>query len=129
MEMQRFRFRSQLDALQPVELGLTAPGLLGLDAGLILADIFFGLADMVLLFLVGPFQCLALLRPLDDVPGIIALVFGHLAVFQLQYARRHLVQEIAVVGHDEDAAAIGQQVAFQPFQHVHVQMVRRFVEE
>ena len=33
------------------------------------------------------------------------------------------------MGYDEDAAAIRQEIAFQPFQHVHVEMVRRFVEE
>ena len=30
---------------------------------------------------------------------------------------------------DEDAAAIRQEIAFEPFQHVHIEMVRRFVEE
>lgn len=35
---------------QPVQLGLTSPGLLGLDACLVAADVFLSLLDMFLLF-------------------------------------------------------------------------------
>ena len=129
IEVQRLIFGLPFDAFQPVQLGLAPAGLLGLDAGFVFADIFFRFVDVFLLLLLGLFQGLLLLGMLLDIARIIALVFSYLAVGQFEDARRHAVEEITVMGYDEDAAAIRQEIAFQPFQHVHVEMVRRFIEE
>ena len=55
MEVERRIFRCQFNPFQAVQLGLAAPGLLGLDTGLILADIFFRFFNVFLLFIVGTF--------------------------------------------------------------------------
>ena len=100
IEVQRFIFRLPFDAFQPFQLGLASASLLGLDAGLVLANIFFRFVDMFLLLLIGFFQGLLLLGMLLDVARLIALVLSHLAVGQFEDARRHAVEEIAVMGYD-----------------------------
>ena len=66
--------RRQYNALQAVELALPSPGLLGLDARLVLADVFLRLFDMFLLFFVSRFERLAPGRLDPHKVGVIALV-------------------------------------------------------
>ena len=48
-------------------------------------------------------------------PGrVIALVGNPLAAVELEDPARHIVEEVAVVGHDQDRAGIVAQMAFQP---------------
>ena len=61
------------------------------------------------LFLLGGVKLLlaqAAQFPLTGIGGVIAVVEGDTAVFQLGNVRCHLVQQIAVVGNDEDTARV-----------------------
>ena len=73
-----------------------------------------------------------LLKPLPFLhePGrIIALVRNAAAAIELENPARHVVEEIAVVGDDQDRARIGAQVALEPVDRLGVEMVGRLVEQ
>ena len=61
--------------------------------------------------------------------GIIALVGDAPAAIELENPARHVVEEIAVVGDDQDRAGIGAQMAFEPVDRLGVEMVGRLVEQ
>ena len=61
--------------LQPVQLGLPSPGLLGLDAGFVTPDIFFGFGDFFLLLLIGGKRRFQSFRLLSDIPGVTGGIF------------------------------------------------------
>ena len=61
--------------------------------------------------------------------GVIALVRNAVAAIELENPAGHVVEEIAVVGDDEDRARIVAQVAFEPVDGLGVEMVRRLVEQ
>ena len=129
MEMECRFFRCQFDPFQPVQLGLASPCLFCLDSGLIFADVFFCFMDVFLLLAVGIFQRLAAGAALFHIPRIISFILRNRPMAQFQDSRSDPVKEIPVMGYDEDSAAIGKEIAFQPFQHIHIEMVRRFVEK
>ena len=118
-------------------LGLVGHLVIGVDAGLLLgltglgagADPFqFLLKDLLLgLVLAG------LLRHalgLGVQPrGIVPLVRDAAAALQLQDPGRDVVQEIAVVGDDQDRALVFDQVLLQPGDGLGVQVVGRFVQQ
>ena len=114
---------------QTIQLGLAASGLLGLDACLIAADIFFRFLNMLLLLFIGLFigPVLVLLR--FQVPGISAAEGADMVIFQINDTGSRPVQEIAVMGNHEDSAFVGTEVFLQPLQHIHIQMVGRFIEK
>ena len=63
-------------------------------------------------------------------PGrIIALVGDALAAVQFEDPARHVVEEVAVVGHDQDGAGIFAQMAFEPGHGLGVEMVGGLVEQ
>ena len=76
-------------------------------------------------FLIGP--VLVFLR--FHIPGIAATEGTDMVILQINDSCSCTVQEIAVMGNHEDAAFVGAKVLLQPFQHAHVQMVRRFIEK
>ncbi len=62
-------------------------------------------------------------------PGrVIALVGNALAAVEFEDPPRHVVEEIAVMGDDQDGAGIVAQMAFQPRHRLGVEMVGRFVQ-
>ena len=63
-------------------------------------------------------------------PGrIIALVGNALAAVEFEDPARHVVEEVAVMGHDQDRAGIVAQMAFQPRHRLGVEMVGRLVQQ
>ncbi len=63
-------------------------------------------------------------------PGrIIALVGNAAAAIELENPARDIVEEVAVVGDDEDRARIIAQMAFEPGHRLGIEMVGRLVEE
>ena len=63
-------------------------------------------------------------------PGrVVALVGNALAAIELEDPRRDVVEEVAIVGDDQDRARIVAQMAFQPRHALGVEMVGRFVEQ
>jgi hypothetical protein len=82
--------------------------------------------------LAGFFLAALLLQPLlllDEPGGIIALVGNAAAAVELQNPAGHMVEEIAVVGDDQNCAGIIAQVAFEPRHRLGVEMVGRLVEK
>ena len=63
-------------------------------------------------------------------PGrIVALIGYALAAIELEDPAGDVVQEVAVVGDDQDRARIVAQVAFQPVHRLGVEVVGRLVEQ
>ena len=60
---------------------------------------------------------------------IVAVIKLRLAVDDLNDALRDLIEKPAVVRYGEDCALEVQQIVLQPFGGVHVEMVRRLVEQ
>ena len=52
-----------------------------------------------------------------------------MTVLDLEDAGRQFVQEIPVVGDDDERAAVTLQIAFQPFERTDVQVVRRLIQQ
>jgi hypothetical protein len=69
------------------------------------------------------------LGPGERVGGVAALVLVHVAAGDLPGARAHRVEEPAVVGHHDERPAAGGEVAGQPVDALHVEVVRRLVEQ
>ncbi len=60
---------------------------------------------------------------------VIALIGNALAAIELENPARHIVEEVAVVGDDQDRARIVAQMAFEPIDGLGVEMVRRLVQQ
>ena len=60
---------------------------------------------------------------------VIALVGNAAAAIEFENPARDIIEEVAVVGHDQDRAGIIAQMAFQPVHRLGVEMVGRFVEQ
>ena len=129
MEAERCLVHRLFQPHQPVQLGLAPPCLLGLNACLVTADVFFRFPDMLLLLFIGLLIGPVLVFLSFHVPGIAAAEGADVMVFQINNSCSRAIQEIAVMGNHENTALVGAEVFFQPFQHVHVQMVRRFVQK
>jgi hypothetical protein len=61
--------------------------------------------------------------------GIVALIGDAAATIEFENPPRDIVEEIAVVGDDEDGAGILPQMALEPVDRLGVEMVGRLVEE
>ena len=61
--------------------------------------------------------------------GVIALVGNAAAVIELEDPAGHVVQEVAVMGDDQDGAGIIAQMAFQPVHALGVEVIGRLVEQ
>jgi hypothetical protein len=64
-----------------------------------------------------------------EVPGVPALVHVGPAAVQLDDARGDPIEDVTVVGDEQQAAAVRRQPAFQPRNGAHVEVVGRFVED
>ena len=63
-------------------------------------------------------------------PGrVIALVGNAPAAIELEDPARNVVEEVAIVGHDQDRAGIVAQMAFQPRHRLGVEMVGRLIQQ
>ena len=118
-------------------LGLTGHLLIGRDPGLRLRLAGLGagadplqfalqglLARLVLLGLLREALCLLL-----DPGGVVALPRDAPPALQLQDPAGDVVEEVAVVGDDQDRALVFDQVPLEPGDGLGVEMVRRLVEE
>ena len=114
---------------QSLQLALAVVGLLGALAGSVLADVGFELRGLLLLPLGLALQHLGLLGPQPPVLAVIAGVGGDPAQVQLPDLVDDLVEEIAVVAHDDHRDGLACQVAFEPFGRRDVEVVRRLVQE
>lgn len=52
-----------------------------------------------------------------------------LVIFKVDDSGCSRIKEVAVMGNHQNAALVGAKIIFEPFQHVHVQMVRRFIQK
>ncbi len=129
-EVDGLLFRRDFDSLDSIQLLDTALHLLGFG-GLIAkaADEGFELPDLVLLVLVGRLQ---LGTPL----GFLQLVTREAAGIEVQALVPQLgdfadgdIQEIAVVGNQDEGIGVGAEVVFQPVAGFQVEMVGGFVQQ
>ena len=67
--------------------------------------------------------------PLLQVVGVVALVAVDGGIVHFDDGVAHAVEEVAVVCHHEQAGSGAAQVGFQPFNHLHVEVVGRLVED
>ena len=117
---------------QPVQLvllggdGHVVAGLV--EAALLLDDALHP-AYLPHLVVVAAAQALLFGLPLGQMAAVVAAVAVEPAVVQVPDLLRHLVQEIAVVGDDDEGAAAGEQEVFQPVDAFHVQMVGGLVQQ
>ena len=80
----------------------------------------------------GGFLAAFLLEPLlllAEPGGVVALVGDAAAAIELENPAGDVVEEVAVVGDDEDGARIIAQMAFEPVYRLGVEMVGRLVEQ
>ena len=68
-------------------------------------------------------------RFLPDVAAVVAGVADELPVFELHDGARHRVQEVAVVGDDQNSGLRVLYKAFQPLYRPEIQVVGRLVEQ
>ena len=63
-------------------------------------------------------------------PGrVVALIGNAAAAIEFENPSRHVVEEVAVVGDDQDRAGIVAQVPFEPRHRLRIEVVRRLVEQ
>jgi len=55
-------------------------------------------------------------------------VLVDVAVVDFEDSAGHPIEQVAVVGHDQQAARVGCQALFEPVDRIDVQVVRRLVE-
>ncbi len=118
-------------------LGFRGEFVVGVDAGLLLglpglgagADPFEFLLQHLLARLVLARFLFEALGLLFEPGGIVALVGNAAAAVQLQNPAGDVVEEVAVVGDDEDRAPVLDQVLLQPGDGLGVEVVRRLVEQ
>ena len=89
----------------------------------------FQSGDLLILTLFGGLQLAGQLVPLFGEVAVITRPVDDKALPQLQGTGGDVVQEIAVVGYDQNGAAEGFEITFQPLDRVHVQMVGRLVQQ
>ena len=115
--------------LQSIQLALPSSGLLGLNPGLILADIFLGFFYMLLLFFIGRKLSRPPLLPHLHIIGIVSLIGCNSLVFNLKNPVSHPVQEKPVMGNNQHPAGVILQKSLQPLNHAYIQMVGRLVQK
>ncbi|MCY1434120.1 hypothetical protein D9M71_501670 [compost metagenome] len=113
-----------LQCLDPA-LCLASLGGLGLEAG----NVLFHVRTLGLLFLVG----LLLLRQAFGASaferGVAAPVERQLALFDMGYVIDHCIEEVPVVGNQQQRARIAFEPFFEPEDGIKVQVVGGFVEQ
>ena len=118
-------------------LGFAGELVVGVDAGLLLGLAGLGaLADPFELAGEGLLAGLVLAGLLEEALGlllepgrVVALPRDAAAAVELEDPRGDVVEEVAVVGDDEDRALVGDQVLLQPGDGLGVEVVGRLVEE
>ena len=75
-------------------------------------------------FISRRFPCLRI-----HIPRIAAAVRMNAVILQIDNACRRSIKKITVMRNHKHASFIGAKIILQPFQHAHVQMVRRFVKK
>ena len=84
---------------------------------------------MFLLLVICFFISSILVRLCLKVSGISAAERTDLVIFKVDDSGCSRIKEVAVMGNHQNAALVGAKIIFEPFQHVHVQMVRRFIQK
>src|SRR6185369_4409352 len=92
-------------------------------------DELFGLGDQLLLVVVSALLRLATFFTLDEKIGVMAGVTRGAAVLQLDNAFAAAIEEVTIVANDYIGGRIFLEKLFQPFDCVHIEMVRRLVEQ
>ena len=82
---------------------------------------------MLLLFVVSLLVGFVLVRLCLQIARVAPAEASDMMVFQIDDPRRRCIQEIAIMGDHEDPAFVRAQVVLEPFEHAHVEVVRRFV--
>ena len=116
-----------VEFLQRLDAGLDLVGLRGFVAEGV--DEFFRLLDHPLLVLVGRDLLLDALRAKFKVLGIRDFVVVDMAEHHLDGAGRDRVEEAAVVADEQQGAAAGLEVVFQPLDGLDVEVVGGLVEQ
>ena len=129
VETERRLMDGLVQAFEAVQLRLAAACLLRLDACLVAPDVLFGFFDMLLLLVVSLLVRFVLIRLCLQVARVASAEAADMVVLQVDDPRRRCVQEIAVMGNHEDPALVRAQVVFEPLEHAHVEVIRRFIEE
>ena len=76
--------------------------------------------------------CLLHLQPLGfqfQITCVVGLIAVQHAVLQLDNAIDHAVEEVTVMGNQNQTAVEADEVIFQPCRHLHIQMVGRLVQD
>ena len=118
-----------LQALQPIQLQLAAPGLLGFYTGFKTADIGFSLLNVGLLFLQGPLMGNIFSGLLELKCAVIAGIGPEQTAFQLDYTGGHPVQKPTVMRYHQDRAAVAADEILQPFHRIQVQVIGGLVQK
>ena len=84
---------------------------------------------MFLLLVICFFISSILVRLCLKVSRISAAERTDLVIFKVDDSGCSRIKEVAVMGNHQNAALVGAKIIFEPFQHVHVQMVRRFIQK
>src|SRR6476646_9055804 len=108
------------NSLQTLQHCAARFGLLGLLAGEVLANEFFGLGDEPLLIIKRALLNFTSLLALDYKVGIVAFVTRRLTIFNFDDSLAGTIEKIAVVRNDDESAVIGLQKLFQPLDRAHV---------
>ena len=129
VETERRLMDRLVQAFEAVQLRLAAACLLRLDACLVAPDVLFGFFDMLLLLIVSLLVRFVLIRLCLQVARVASAEAADMVVLQIDDPRRRCIQEVAVMGNHEDPALVRAQVVFEPLEHAHIEVVRRFIEE
>ena len=63
-----------------------------------------------------------------QIVGIVAAIGVGRAVVQLNNGLTHAIEEITIVRNEEQRLRVALQILLQPFNHLHIEMVSRLVE-
>ena len=73
--------------------------------------------------------CSSRCGPPPEVGGVPALVHVRVTAVELEHPRRHVVEKVAVVCHEHEAASVVDQPSLQPGDGRHIEVVRGLVED
>ncbi|MNM42933.1 hypothetical protein D3C81_537830 [compost metagenome] len=122
--MSRRQLFHSLQGLDPA-LGLTCLGGLSLEPG----DVLFHVRTLSLLLLIGLLLLCQTLGTRTLERGVAAPVEGQFALLDMGHMINHRIQEIAVVGNQQQRARVTLEPVFQPEDRIKVQVVGRLVEQ
>ena len=121
------RRRNALHALKHLHAALGLPRLRGLRFEA--SDVALQVLHLTLLALVQRLLLRQLRGPLVFEARVVTAVGGDTAMFEAEDAVRHAVEELAVMGDDQQRTGVGQQPAFKPQHGVEVEVVGGFVQQ